>query len=154
MMHQSIPTPPPHPPGQLQDNCLPCWSWGWGFSKFRAAWVQAFANPCGKHQNLMKEIELVRHDFEAAVFKEYCDRKDPFYTYKINNKRGNPDLPSFIFKTSTKEIQIALDMNRNVTHFLNGIFFFWRQTKKMQKFHHIKPPACTTLCSPCDFLFS
>ena len=52
-------------------------------------WVQAFANPRGKHQNLKKEIELVRYDFKAAaVFKEYCDRKDPFYTYKRNNKRG------------------------------------------------------------------
>lgn len=94
----------------------------------------------------MKEIELVRHDFEAAVFKEYCDRKDPFYTYKINNKRGNPDLPSFIFKTSTKEIQIALDMNRNVTHFLNEIFFFCGKPKRCRGFiilnhPHVPPSA-------------
>ena len=36
------------------------------------------------------------------VFKECCDRKDPFHIYKMNDKRGNPDLPSFIFKTSTE----------------------------------------------------
>lgn len=47
-----------------------------------------------------KEMEPVGHDFEAVlIFKEYCDKKDNFFVYKMNDRRGNPDLSSFIFKT-------------------------------------------------------
>ena len=43
-----------------------------------------------------KDIEPHGHNFEAVVsFKEYCDKKDPFCIYKINDRRGNQDQPSF-----------------------------------------------------------
>ena len=43
-------------------------------------------------EKVKKDIEPHGHNFEAVVsFKEYCDKKDPFYIYKINDFRGNPD---------------------------------------------------------------
>ncbi|RMX45686.1 hypothetical protein pdam_00019976 [Pocillopora damicornis] len=44
------------------------------------------------------DIEPHGHSFEAVVsFKEYYDRHDQFFTYKINDRRGNPDQPSSFF---------------------------------------------------------
>ena len=49
-------------------------------------------------KQMKKNIEPVGHNFEAVVtFKQYCDQKDKFFTYKVNDKRGNPDKPSFVF---------------------------------------------------------
>lgn len=45
-----------------------------------------------------------------AHFKQYCDVKDPFYIYKINDNTGNPDRPSFVFKLSTLKAKIAINM--------------------------------------------
>ena len=43
-------------------------------------------------EKVKKSIEPHGHNFEAVVsFKEYCDKKDPFYIYKINDRRRNPD---------------------------------------------------------------
>ena len=43
-------------------------------------------------------IEPHGHSFEAVVsFKEYYDRHDQFFTYKINDRSGNPDQPSSFF---------------------------------------------------------
>lgn len=48
------------------------------------------------------EVQPYGHNFEAVVnFKEYCDKKDTFYIYKVNDRRGNPGQPSFVFKTAT-----------------------------------------------------
>ena len=56
-------------------------------------------------------MQPVGHDFEAlAVFKEYCDKKDVYYVYKINDRRGNPDKPSFVFKSSKKKAEIAINI--------------------------------------------
>lgn len=38
-------------------------------------------------QKMKKDIKPVRHNFEAVVtFKEYCDKKDQYYVYKINDR--------------------------------------------------------------------
>lgn len=40
------------------------------------------------------------HSFEALVeFKKFCDKRDLFYVYRINDERQNNEL-SFAFKTS------------------------------------------------------
>ena len=77
-------------------------------------------------EKLKRDIEPVGHNFEAIItFKEYCDKKDKFYIYKVNDKRGNPDKPLFIFKTSTQKMKIALNLNRHGDHFLNDEFCFF-----------------------------
>ena len=40
------------------------------------------------------------HSFEAlAEFKKFCDERDPFYVYRINDERHNNEL-SFVFKVA------------------------------------------------------
>ena len=82
-------------------------------------------------QKLKKDIEPFGHNFEAIVsFKEYADKKDPLYVYKINDKRGNPDMPSFVFKTSTTKMKMALNMDKNGDHFLTKEFSFFDGKRK------------------------
>ncbi|XP_028417757.1 uncharacterized protein LOC114542281 [Dendronephthya gigantea] len=83
-----------------------------------------------------KQVEPVGHNFEAVVtFKEYCDKRDNFYVYKVNDKRGNPDKPSFVFKTSKEKANMALAMDRDGEHFLNEEYcFFDGQHKRCRGF--------------------
>lgn len=77
-------------------------------------------------QKVKKDIEPFGHNFEAVVsFKEYCDKKDLLYVYKINDRRGNPDQPSYVFKTSSRKAKIALDMDMNGDHFMNSEYCFF-----------------------------
>ena len=77
-------------------------------------------------KKLKKDIEPLGHNFEAVVtFKQYCDEKDEFYVYKVNDRRGNPDKPSFVFKSSRQKAKIALNMNRNGSHYLNSEFCYF-----------------------------
>ena len=49
-------------------------------------------------QNAKKEIHPSGENFEAVVtFKLYCDEKDNLLVYKVNDSRGNPDMPFFVF---------------------------------------------------------
>lgn len=82
-------------------------------------------------QKLKKDIEPFCHNFEAIVsFKEYAEKKDPLYVYKINNNRGNPDMPSFVFKTSTTKMKMALNMDKKGDHFLSKEFCFFDGKRK------------------------
>ena len=75
---------------------------------------------------MKSDFEPVGHDFEAVVtFKEYCDKKDEFYVYKVNDKRWNADLPSFVFKSSKQKAKIATQMDKNGDHFLKGEYCFF-----------------------------
>ena len=77
-------------------------------------------------RKIKNDIEPVGHNFEAVVtFKQYCDKKDEFYIYKVNDRRGNPDKPSFVFKTSKQKAKMALNINRESDHFLNNEFCFF-----------------------------
>lgn len=77
-------------------------------------------------EKVKKDIEPHGHNFEAVVsFKEYCDKKDPFNIYRINDRGGNPDQPSFVFKTSSTKLNVALNMDCNGEHFLNSEFCFF-----------------------------
>ena len=63
-------------------------------------------------QKMKEDIEPVGHNFEAVgTFKEYCDKKDQCYVYRINNRRGNLDKPSFVFKTSEQKANVAFNMD-------------------------------------------
>jgi len=52
-------------------------------------------------QKTRKNNEPHGHNFEAvAHFKQFSDSCDPYYIYRLNDRRSNPDKPSFVFKTS------------------------------------------------------
>lgn len=82
-------------------------------------------------EKVKKYIEPHGHNFEAVVsFKEYCDKKDPFYIYKINDRRGSPDQPSFVVRTSSSKLNVALNMDCNGDHFLSSEFCFFDGKRK------------------------
>ena len=77
-------------------------------------------------QKMKKDIEPVGHNFEAVVtFEEYCDKKDQYYVYKINDRRGNPDKATFVSKTSEQKANMALNMDRDGEHYFNEEFCFF-----------------------------
>ena len=85
-------------------------------------------------EKVKKDIEPHGHNFEAVVsFKEYCDKKDPFYIYTINDCRGNPDQPSFVFKTSSVKLNIALNMDCDGDHFMNTEYCFFDGKRKCRR---------------------
>ncbi len=87
-----------------------------------------------KKQEVRKETEPHGNNFEAvANFKQYCDQNDPFYIYKMNDKRGNPDKPSFVFKSSTLKAKIAINMDKDKDHFLSQEFCFFDGKHKRAK---------------------
>lgn len=75
------------------------------------------------------------HNFEAiAVFKsEYTDKHEEFYIYKLNDKRGNPDSPSFVFKTSKNKAIMSLNMDKHGQHYLNEEFCYFDGKRKRCK---------------------
>ena len=64
-------------------------------------------------------------NFEGIVSFKNCDKKDKFYVYKINDARGNPDFPSYVFKTNTAKLLMASHMDKDESHFLNQEFCFF-----------------------------
>ena len=52
------------------------------------------------------------HSMEAvAIFKEACDKSDPFHIFKMNDSRMNT-LPDFVFKTSRLSAELGLLMDQ------------------------------------------
>ena len=52
------------------------------------------------NQKVKRDIEPFGHNFEAVVsFKEYSDKRNLLYIFKVNDRRGNPD------KSSVKDIE-------------------------------------------------
>ena len=57
------------------------------------------------------------HNFEGiAHFKQPSDSRDPYYIYKLNDRRGNPNKPSFIFIKQVKKASFALNMDKKRSH--------------------------------------
>ena len=74
-------------------------------------------------QKIKSETQPYGHNFEAvATYKQYCDKRDPYYIYKMNDKHGNLDRPSFIFKSSKLGVKFALNMTEDEDHFLSKEF--------------------------------
>ena len=87
-------------------------------------------------QSVRQEIHPSGENFEAVVtFKQYCDKKDSLLIFKVNDRRGNPDKPSFVFKTSEDKMKTALKMDRNGEHFLKEEYcFFDGKVKRCRDF--------------------
>ena len=87
-------------------------------------------------QSVRQEIHPSGENFEAVVtFKQYCDKKDSLLIFKVNDRRGNPDKPSFVFKTSDDKMKTALNMDRNGEHFLQEEYcFFDGKVKRCRDF--------------------
>ncbi|KAK3735687.1 hypothetical protein QZH41_003353 [Actinostola sp. cb2023] len=82
-------------------------------------------------RRVKKDIEPFGHNYEAVVsFKQYCDKKDVLYIYKMNDRRGNPDQPSYVFKTSTQKVKIALNMDADGEHFMKSEYCFFDGKRK------------------------
>ena len=82
-------------------------------------------------KKVKRDMKPAGHNIEAVtVFKEYCDKKDTSFIYKINDRRGNPETPSFVFKTSETKAKIALNMDRGWDHFLHEEFCFFDGKRK------------------------
>ena len=56
--------------------------------------------------------------------REYCDKKDVYYFYKMNDRRGKLDKLSYMFKSSKTKAEIALNMDKNGNNVLNEEFRF------------------------------
>ncbi|XP_028408652.1 uncharacterized protein LOC114531204 [Dendronephthya gigantea] len=103
-------------PSQIQSNLI--------ISKMKqgADWdtVEKTASAVTDKKSISNEKQKVKasnephgHNYEAvAHFKQYADKRDPFYVYSINDRRGNPNKPSLVFKSSTLKAQFALKMDR------------------------------------------
>ena len=77
-------------------------------------------------QRFKQHEERHGHNFEAVVnFKQFTDQRDPYYVFKLNDSRGNPDRPSFVFKTSKLKAKFALNMDRSKDHFLSEEFCYF-----------------------------
>ena len=87
-------------------------------------------------QNIKRPTRPWRENFEAVVtFKLYCDNQDELLIYKVNDRRGNPDLLSFVFKTSRKRMKIALNMDRDGEHFMREEYcYFGGKVKRCRNF--------------------
>lgn len=61
------------------------------------------------------EMDSSGHNFDAVgnYRDEVCQKLgDPFLIYKVHNKSLDPSQPSFVFKSSRVQLQIAVDMDR------------------------------------------
>ena len=54
-----------------------------------------------------------------------ADSCDPCYVYKLNDRGGNPDKPSFVFQTSKFKAKFAPSMDRTERHILSQEFCFF-----------------------------
>lgn len=71
-------------------------------------------------------MELYGYNFEVIVnFKEYCDEKDKFYVYKINDRCGNFDQLLFVFKSSEVKMKLVVVMDNEKDDFLSEEFCFF-----------------------------
>ena len=76
-------------------------------------------------------MEPVGHDYEAVItFKQYCDKSEIFYACKVNDNRGNPDKPSFVFKMGAEKARMVINMDRDGEHYLRDEFCFFDGKRK------------------------
>ena len=80
-----------------------------------------------------KETNPAGHSFEAvANLKLKSDEKDEYFIYKMNDRRMNPDEPSYVFKTSKLKINMALSMG-DKEHFMANEYCYidgkWNRCK-------------------------
>ena len=70
---------------------------------------------------MKKKINPHGHSFDAVTrLREKTREKDRFYTYSFNNGDMNPSNPTYVFKTSTVSLNIALYICINLKIILCG----------------------------------
>lgn len=111
-------------------------------SSRRSSWLEKAANRlvdkkwiANEKENIKRETRPYGENFEAVVtFKLYCDNQDELLIHKVNDRRGNPDFPSFVFKTSKERMKIALNMDREGEHFMREVILLLRwESKEMSQ---------------------
>lgn len=87
-------------------------------------------------KKVKRDMEPVSHDHEAVItFKQYCDKSDIFYVYRVNDNCGNPDKPSFLFKMGAEKARMAINMDRDGEPYLGDEFcFFDGKRKRYRRF--------------------
>ena len=77
-----------------------------------------------------KESHPCGHSFEAVgELRSRLLDKDPFLIYKVNNRNLNAE-PSYVFKTSKVQAQLAVAMDRDGDNFLSDEYCFFDGTFK------------------------
>ena len=75
-------------------------------------------------KHMKRDMELFRHDFEAvATFTQYFDKKEFLY---LQNQR----LSTFVFKMRTQKAKMAINTDKNGTHFLWDEFCYFNGKRK------------------------
>ena len=120
---------PSYTPSQIQSNIiLSKMRQGSNWDSIEKAAVQTLDRKwiSNEKQKMKMKNEPYGHNFEAvAHFKQYADARDPYYVYKLNDRRGNPDKPSYVFKTSRLKAKFALNMDQSSDHILSQEFCFF-----------------------------
>jgi hypothetical protein len=70
--------------------------------------------PKNVKQKVCKELHPHGHSFKAVqILKNSLDKKDPLYTFEVNDNQFNSDEPIFVFSTSTGKMKLAATMTRD-----------------------------------------
>lgn len=78
---------------------------------------------------MKKKINPHGHSFDAVTrLREKAREKDRFYIYSFNNRDMNPSNPTYVFKTSTVSLNIALNMHQSKDHFMREEYCYFDGT--------------------------
>ena len=103
-------------------------------------------------QAVRRDLNPLGENFEGLVtFKHHCDKKDTFYVYKINDSRGNPDSPTYVFKTSRTKLHIANNMNKMAIISLVKNFVFSMAKKTLQELYDTDSERLSPLVEKTNF---
>ena len=120
---------PSYTPSKIQSNIILSKMWQRSdWNSIEKAAIQALDRKwiSNEKQKMKMKNEPHGHNFEAVPhFKQYVEVCNPYYVYKLNDRRSNPDKPSFVFKTSRFEVKFVLNMDRSNDHILSQEFSFF-----------------------------
>lgn len=98
----------------------------WQTAEKEAASVMNRKQILNKKQKIRGETEPHSDNFEAIVILKECyNEKDKLYVLKINDRRGNPDQPSFVLESSEAKMKLAVPMDDEKDDFLREEFCFF-----------------------------
>jgi len=99
---------------------------GWQTVEKEAASVVNRKQISNIKQKIRTGTEPHGHNFKAIVnFRESCDQKDKLYMFKINDRRRNPNQPSFLLISSKAKMKLAAAINNKKNDFLSEEFCFF-----------------------------
>ena len=93
--------------------CLACIGMNWNSIEETARNVMDKKWLSNQEQKIKDSNQPNGHHLEAvAHLKQYTDQRDPYYIYTMNDRLGNPNKPTHVFKSSRLKAQFALKMDR------------------------------------------